>query len=312
VLADLRVLDCTDESGFLAGKILGDLGADVVKVEPPGGDAAGRRPPYLAGVADRERSLSWLALNTSKRGITLDLERAAGRAAFARLLAWADVLLDTFPPGALEAWELGWDALHARHPRLVRCAITPYGQTGPYANHRARDLVVVAMGGNAAMTGDPDRAPLRCTMPTAYYHAAPEAALGILMALQARAASGAGQLVDVSLQEVQLGTLLGGPGMHANGAPAPQRTGARPRAPYNDAREVLTEPQLRARSFFTTIDYPSLGASIEHPDFFAMASRGAVAIRRPAPRVGEHNDAVYREAGFTREELEKLAAEGAV
>src|SRR4029453_578078 len=104
VLSDLRVLDCTDESGFLDGKILGDLGADGVKVEPPGGDLprAPPRPPYIAGVADRERSLSWLALNTSKRGITLDLERPAGRVAFGRLLARTDVLLDTFAPGTLE------------------------------------------------------------------------------------------------------------------------------------------------------------------------------------------------------------------
>jgi crotonobetainyl-CoA:carnitine CoA-transferase CaiB-like acyl-CoA transferase len=402
VLSDLRVLDCTDESGFLAGKILGDLGADVVKVEPPGGDLAGRRPPYIAGVADRERSLSWLALNTSKRGITLDLERPAGRVAFGRLLARTDVLLDTFAPGTLESWELGWETLHARHPRLVRCAITPYGQTGPYARHRARDLVVVAMGGNAAMTGDPDRAPLRCTLPTSYYHAAPEAVLGILMALQARVASGVGQLVDVSLQEVQLGTLLGGPGMHAERPPRrggartgrtreiwPTRdghvsfglrggsvripglralvawmdeAGAAPDwlraydwdryapdaldaaeldrleaaigaffaartmrelydgalarrillAPCNDACAVLAQTQLRDRALFTTIEYPELGAAIEHPDFFAKAGAGAVAIRRRAPRVGEHNDDVYREAGFAREELEKLGAEGAL
>jgi benzylsuccinate CoA-transferase BbsE subunit len=404
MLDALRVLDLTDESGFLAGKILGDLGADVVKVEPPGGDALGRRPPYLAGVADRERSLSWLALNTSKRGITLDLERAAGRAAFGRLLAWADVLLDTFAPGTLEAWDLGWETLHASHPRLVRCAITPFGLTGPHAPFRARDLVVVAMGGNAASTGDPDRGPVRCTMPTAYYHAAPEAALGILMALQARVATGAGQLVDVSLQEVQLGTLLGGPGMHASDERAPQRSRARsgrtreicaardghvsfgvrggparipglralvawmqeegaaadwllaydwehdapdaideaelerlhaaigaffarhtlrelfegalvrrvPLAPCNDARAVLAQPQLRDRALFTTIEYPELGAAIEHPAFFAKTSRGAIGIRRRAPRIGEHNDAVYGEAGFSPAEVEKLAAEGAI
>lgn len=404
MISSLRVLDLTDESGFLAGKILGDLGADVVKLEPPGGDRAGRRPPYLGGVADPQRSLSWLALNTSKRGITLDLERPAGRAAFGRLLAWADVLLDTFAPRTLEAWDLGWAALHARHPRLIRCAITPFGLTGPYAHFRARDLVVVAMGGNANMTGDPDRAPLRCTMPTAYYHAAPEAVLGILMALQARLATGTGQLVDVSMQEVQVGTLLGGPGMHGGAEHPPRRGGPRTGrtreiwpvcdghvsfglrggaaripglralvawmeetdgapawlsaypwerfapnaldedelerleaavgaffasrtmrelydgalarrillAPCNDALEVLAQPQLRDRALFTTIDYPELGAAIEHPAFFARTSRGTIAIRRRAPRIGEHNDAFYAEAGLTREETEKLAAEGAL
>jgi crotonobetainyl-CoA:carnitine CoA-transferase CaiB-like acyl-CoA transferase len=404
VLSGLRVLDLADESGSLAGKILGDLGADVVKVEPPGGDREARRPPYLSGVADPERSLAWLALNTSKRGITLDLERAAGREAFGRLLAWADVLLDTFAPGALDALGFGWETLARRHPRLVRCAITPFGQTGPYAGFRARDLVVVALGGNAAMTGDPDRPPLRCSFPTAYYHAAPEAAFAILAALHAREATGRGQLVDVSLQECQLGTLLGGPGMHGNAERPPRRSGARsgrtreiwpardghvsfglsggparvpglralvewmhacelapdwlrdcdwerfdahaadgaelerleasigaffasrsmhelyegalarriPLAPCNDARALLAHPQLRDRGLYTTLEYPQLGASIEHPAFFAALGDGALRVRGRAPRVGEHNDAVYREAGFAPDEIAKLAAEGAL
>jgi len=300
VLASLRVLDLSDESGFLAGKILGDMGADVVKVEPPGGDLAGRRPPYLAGVADPERSLAWIALNTSKRGVTLDLERAAGRAAFGRLLAWADVLLDTFAPGALEAWDLGWERLHADHPRLVRCAITPFGQSGPYASFRARDLVVVSMGGAAAASGDPDRPPLRCTMPTAYLHAGAEAALGILMAIQARATSGRGQLVDVSMQETVVAARLGG---------SAQRV---PIEGSNDAHAVLAHPQLRERGLFTTIEYPAFGTAIEHPAFFAKVERTPVGIRRPAPRIGEHNALVYAEAGFTTAEIEKLAAEGAI
>jgi crotonobetainyl-CoA:carnitine CoA-transferase CaiB-like acyl-CoA transferase len=402
VLSLIRVLELCDEAGVLAGKILGDLGADVVKVEAPGGDLGTRRPPYLGGICDPERSLAWLALNTSKRGITLDPESSAGRAALHRLLDWADVLLDTFVPGALEAWGLGWDAMHRQHPRLVRCAITPFGQTGPHSQFRARDLVVVAMGGNASMTGDPDRPPLRCTLPTSYYHAAPEAVLGVLMALQAREASGRGQLVDVSLHECQLGTLLGSPGIHGASPQPPRRGGARTGrtreiwpagdghvsfglrggparvpglrglvawmseagaapewlrdydwerfspnaldaaelarleacfgaffasrtmrelyegalarrillAPCNDAREVLAHPQLRDRDLFTTIEYPEFGASIEHPAFFAKASGLAVGIRRRAPRIGEHNDEVYRALGQRREEIAKLVAEG--
>ncbi|RIK98139.1 MAG: hypothetical protein DCC71_21160 [Proteobacteria bacterium] len=404
MLSGLRVLECCDESGSLAGKILGDLGADVVKVEPPGGDLAGRRAPYLGGVVDAERSLAWLALNTSKRGITLDVERASGRAAFARLLGWADVLLETFAPGTLAEWGLSDAELAHRHPRLVRCAITPFGQSGPYAGFRASDLVVVAMGGNASMTGDPDRPPLRCTMPTAYYHAAPEAVLGIVLALYAREDTGRGQLVDVSLHECQLATLLGGPGMYGRSPAPPRRSGARTGrtreiwaasdgwitfglrggaarvpglvalvawmheqgmapdwlraydwerfspavadgfeierleaafgaffarftmrelydgalarrillAPCNDARALLEQPQLRARGLFTTLEYPELGASIEHPAFFAKVGGAPACVRARAPRVGEHNDAVYREAGFGAEEIDKLAAEGAL
>jgi crotonobetainyl-CoA:carnitine CoA-transferase CaiB-like acyl-CoA transferase len=404
VLSSIRVLDLSDEAGFLAGKIFGDLGADVVKVEPPGGDLRGRRAPYLGGIRDPERSLAWLALNTSKRGITLDLEAAAGRAVLHRLLDAADVLLDTFTPGTLEAWGLDGNALSQQHPHLVRCAITPFGQTGPHSQLRARDLVIVAMGGNASMTGDPDRPPLRCTLPTSYYHAAPEAVLGALMALQAREATGRGQVVDVSLHECQLATLLGGPGVRDTSAQAPRRSGARngrtreiwptrdghvsfglgggaarvpglralvawmaecdaapawlrgyaweshspndrdpdelarleaafgaffasrtmrelydgalarriPLAPCNDAREILAHPQLRDRELFTTIEYPEFGAAIEHPAFFAKGNARGVAIRRRAPRIGEHNGEVYRGLGLDREEIAKLAAEGVI
>ena len=211
MLDGIRILDLSEEPGFLAGKILGDLGADVVKLEPPGGDRFGRRGPFLGEVEDPERSLRWLALNTSKRGITLALATPRGRELFKSLAARADVVLETAAPGAMEALGLGWEALHAEHPRLVWCSLTPFGRTGPYARFRAHDLVLVAMGGNAALTGDSDRAPVRCTLPTSYYAAGPEAAAGIAMALYARERSGRGQLVDVSMQECQLATLVTAP-----------------------------------------------------------------------------------------------------
>jgi len=404
LLSGLRVLDLSDETGFLAGKVLGDLGADVVKIEPPGGDRAGRRSPYLHGRADPERSLAWLALNTSKRGITLDLAAARGRALFRRLAREADVVLETAPPGALEAAGIGWDDLRAEAPRLVWCSLTPFGRTGPRAAWRAHDLVVVALGGNLHATGDPDRPPVRCSMPTSYYHAAPEAALGVVMALHAREDTGRGQLVDVSLHETQLQTLLSAPGQHAR-APRPRRRvgarmgrtreiwaardgwvsfglrggaarirnleatvawmdtcgpcpdwlrdydwkgyshmtvsdeeiarleeafgaffagrtmrelyeGALERrillAPCNDAREILEHPQLRSRDFFVTIEYPELGAAIEHPAFFARTDDRAVRLRRRAPRVGEHNAEVYGELGLDAADLDKLAADGVV
>src|SRR5262249_55843588 len=143
VLDGLRVLDLSDESGWLAGKILGDMGADVIKVEPPGGDLVGRRGPYLGGVADPERSLAWLALNTSKRGIQLDLAR--DRDTFIALVRRSDVLLETRAPGELAAQGLGYNELRQVNPRLVYCAITPFGQTGPYAQWRGGDLISVAM-----------------------------------------------------------------------------------------------------------------------------------------------------------------------
>ncbi len=212
MLDGIRVLDLCDESGQLAAKILGDLGADVIAVEPPEGKALRRRGPWIGGAPGIERSLAWHALNTSKCSIRLDLESPAGRERLDALAARADVWLDTAGPGARNGFDP--QSLRDRHPRLIVCAITPFGQSGPYANYRASDLVVVAMGGNANLTGDPDRAPLRCSMPTAYYHAAPEAALGVAMALHAREETGRGQIVDVSLHETQLQSLLSFPAQY--------------------------------------------------------------------------------------------------
>src|SRR5262245_53004246 len=173
MLDGIRVLDLCDEAGQLAAKLLGDLGADVIAIEPPEGKAVRHRGPWIGGIADPERSLAWHALNTSKRSIRLDLATASGRARLDALAATADVWLDTAPPGARAAQgkfraasrrrakTIGFDpaSLRARHPHLIVCAITPFGLDGPYASHRATDLVVVAMGGNANLTGDPDRAP---------------------------------------------------------------------------------------------------------------------------------------------------------
>lgn len=399
----IRILDLSGEPGWLAGKILGDLGADVVKVEPPGGDP-GRVAPFLGDVEDPERSLGWLALNTSKRGITLDTRVEKGRELLLRLAEGADVLLETYAPNTLDERGCGYETLRQRNPRLVGCAVTPFGQTGPWSGYRAHDLVVVALGGNALMTGDPDRPPVRCTMPTAYFHAAPEAALGIAMALYARDDTGRGQMVDVSMHECQLSTLVTGPGMHAH-SPRPRRRsgavmgatreiwrakdgwitfglrggqaripnlvatveymaeeGMAPEwlrkkdwqaynhntltqdevgqleaafgaffatktrrelyqqalerrmmlAPCNDAREISQQAQLRDRELFTIVDYPELGASIEHPDFFGKSRQRRIGIRRRAPRVGEHNAEVYAELGLSSDALRSLAGEGVV
>jgi crotonobetainyl-CoA:carnitine CoA-transferase CaiB-like acyl-CoA transferase len=226
MLAGIRILDLSREAGFLAGKILADLGADVVKVEPPGGDLVGRRGPFLGGVPDPERSLLWLALNTSKRGITLALDTERGRELYRLLVKASDVVLETETPGALAKLGLDYESQRAGHAGLIHCALTPFGSEGPYAAYRAHDLVAVAMGGNAALTGDPDRPPVRCSLPTAYYHAGPEAALGIAMALFARARSGEGRFVDVSLRETQLSTLMTSPGQHAHTPRAQRRNGS--------------------------------------------------------------------------------------
>jgi benzylsuccinate CoA-transferase BbsE subunit len=205
-----RVLDLTDERGFLCGRMLSDLGADVIKIEPPAGDPARRQGPFVGGVADAERSVAWLAYNAGKRGITLDVSGPRGRDMLDRLCERADALVESLEPDAVAAARLDYPSLAAAHPRLVVCSISPFGRSGPFAGFRGSDLSATAMGGNMAMTGDADRAPLRCTMPSSYFHGGAEAATGLLVALHAREAIGRGQHVDVSLQAAVVSTIMTG------------------------------------------------------------------------------------------------------
>ncbi|MFI5364247.1 MAG: CaiB/BaiF CoA transferase family protein [Candidatus Binatia bacterium] len=202
-----RILDLTDEPGFLAGKLLGDLGADVIKIEPPVGDPARRRGPFAGGSADPEGSILWLALNTSKRGVTLNLDHPRGRETFLALCRNVDAVIESARPGAPESLAgrgLSYETLRATNPKLVMCSISPFGQSGPYSGYRGSDLTAIAMGGNMYPTGNPERAPVRCTLPVTYYHGGIEAAVGVVFALWGRETTGEGQHVDVSLQEVML------------------------------------------------------------------------------------------------------------
>src|SRR5580658_9713316 len=129
-LTGLRVLELADETGQFCGKLLGDLGADVVKIEPPGGERCRHVGPFLDDVPHPERSLSFWYYNTSKRAITLDPGTADGAALFRRLAATADVVLETFRPGFLASIGLDYPVLSEQNPRLILCSLTPFGQTG--------------------------------------------------------------------------------------------------------------------------------------------------------------------------------------
>ena len=233
-----RVLDLTGELGFFAGKLLGDMGTDVIKVEPPAGDPARQRPPFWGNVADPERSLLWLAMNTSKRGITLDLERPRGRDLLLQLVAASDVVLESEPPGRMAARGLGWETLRARNSRLILCSITPFGQTGPYATWRGSDLTATATSGNLYATGDPDRAPVRCSLPVSYYHGGIEAAVGVVFALLAREQSGAGQHLDVALQQAMIMPNIGSASLYPMLGNRGQRVGGFVKAPKSVQREI--------------------------------------------------------------------------
>jgi len=241
-LAPYRVLDLTDRSGWLCGRILGDLGADVVKVEPPEGDPGRRVGVFRGDDPDPANNLSWLAYNAGKRGITLAVDTARGRDLLRRLAQRADVLVESFPPGYLDARDLGYRTLRETNPRLVLTSITPFGQSGPYARYRGSDLVAMAMSGLMSLVGEPGRPPLRVSLPQAAMWTGMHAAAGTLIAHHYREATGRGQQVDVSMQASLLWALANAPAhwsllredLHRGGSRIVGRSmaGARMRAIY--------------------------------------------------------------------------------
>ncbi len=209
MLGPFRALDLTDDKGFYCGKVLGDLGADVIKIEPPGGDPSRDVGPFYKDIPHREKSLYWWAYNTSKRGITLNIETADGKDIFRTLAKTADVVVESFPPGYMDDLGLGYPALSATNPGIVMTSITPFGQTGPYRDYKAPDIVGCCLGGQTYTVGDGDRPPCRISFPQAYLLASVHAAGGTLAALRYRWLSGEGQYVDVSMQEAVVWTLQG-------------------------------------------------------------------------------------------------------
>ena len=211
LLSPYRVLDLTDERGVLCGKILADLGADVVQVEPPGGSTARRLGPYYQDDVHPEKSLFWWAFAANKRGITLNLDSTDGVALLHRLIKDAHFLIESFPPPYLAGLGLGYQELEAINPGLVMVSISPFGQDGPYSHYQASDLVGMALGGFLALTGDSDRAPLRVGTPHFYHHGAAAAAYGALLAHTHREITGQGQHVDVSCQQAVAKVLANAP-----------------------------------------------------------------------------------------------------
>jgi crotonobetainyl-CoA:carnitine CoA-transferase CaiB-like acyl-CoA transferase len=199
-LAGLRVLDLADGSGFVCGRILADLGADVIKVEPPDGDPGRRLPPFAGDEPGLERSLTWLAGNVNKRGIVCNLSSAEGRQQFEALVQTADAVIESFTPGHLDSMGLGYAGLARLNPRLILVSISPFSQAGPFAQCPASDLQIAAASGGLWLAGEPGEPPVRTTLPQSPYWAGMCAAMGALMAVLARERTGQGQHVDVSAQ----------------------------------------------------------------------------------------------------------------
>ncbi len=201
MLSPYRVLDLTTERGLLCGQILGDLGADVIKVEPPGGSPARQLAPFYHDEPHPDRSLYWWANNRNKRSITLNLEQNDSRVMLHRLAATAHFVIESDNPGLLAQHGCGYEDLATINPALVYVSITPFGQDGPKANYADSDLVILAAGGPLVLTGDEDRAPVRVSVPQGYLHASGQAAAAALIAHHERQRSGRGQHVDVSAQQ---------------------------------------------------------------------------------------------------------------
>lgn len=201
LLAGYRVLDLADETGAACGRILADLGAEVLKVEPPGGCASRRVPPFAGDDPGPETSLFHLCYNVGKRSLTLDLEAPSGQALFRQLARSADALVETLPPGSMARRGLGYPALAAVNPGLVYTALTPFGQDGPRSGWRGPEPVVFALSGAQFVSGEAESPPCAAPGYLAYGVACSFAAMATLVALYARAATGRGQFVDVSALE---------------------------------------------------------------------------------------------------------------
>jgi crotonobetainyl-CoA:carnitine CoA-transferase CaiB-like acyl-CoA transferase len=204
-LEGIRVLDIgTLIAGPFAATMLGDFGAEIIKVEQPGRGDALRGTPEKGGRA--ARSGNWLVEGRNKKSVTLDLRVPAGQAILKELIAKVDVLVENFTPGTLERWNLGWEAVHAINPRLIMTRVSGYGQKGPYAKRAGYDRIALGFSGYMYPTGFPDRFPVRPAFPTADYNTGTFAALATMFALYSRDAGGGGgtgqgQLIDLALYE---------------------------------------------------------------------------------------------------------------
>jgi len=201
-LSDLRILDLsTGVAGSFATRLMADLGADVVKIESPAGDPLRHRGPFPGDIPHPERSGLFLALNLNKRGVTLDVATASGRRILGGLVAEADAVVESFPPGRLDAWGIGYDSLAAANPSIVVCSITPFGQTGPYRDLPGSELVVNAFTPQMYGTGPPQRPPHKPYGDSASFFVGVMAATSVLAAVWGARTDGVGEHIDLSMVE---------------------------------------------------------------------------------------------------------------
>ena len=200
-LSGLRVLDLSEYRGHLCARLMADMGADVIKVEPPDGDFGRRVGPFVNDEPHCDRSLFFWFYNLNKRSLTLDVTHPRGAEILLKLVRSADVVIESFKPGRMSEIGLGWDTLHRVNPSLILLSIAPFGQNGPYCDFQADDTVLAALGGMLYVNGSPQARPVRPLGLQAYHSAAYYGAIAIMCALFARDRDGAGQWIDLSMQE---------------------------------------------------------------------------------------------------------------
>ena len=266
-LQGLRALDLTDALGYLCGRLLADLGVEVIKVEPPGGDSGRALAPRWRDATGREHGLYWYAANAGKLGVTLALEHRGAERVLADLVERVDFVLESFAPESPEAALVG--RLVAARPHVIRTSVTPFGDRPPGRALHADDIVLWAMGGPMYVCGDDDRPPLRLPLWLAFSHAGAEAATGSLLAHLARGRSGRGQHVVVSAQAAMVWTL-----MNAQAFPILHGDSLRRSGPFMGSRGV------RRRTVFRCAD--------GHVSLLLMGAQGAPSTRALMTWMAEH------------------------
>ena len=208
MLSGLRVLDLTDERGSFAGRMFAELGAEVIKVEPPAGCSSRRVGPFLDGIPGADRSLYFIAYQAGKRSVTLNLDMADGRNLLGDLVRSSDFVIESLGEDYLDARGIGYDWLSSLNPGVIYTTITPFGDRGPSAGWRALDINCWAAGGMMFLSGLPGRPPLQMTVPQAFLHAGAEAATASMLAYFSRLHDERGQRVVVNAQACVVWTLM--------------------------------------------------------------------------------------------------------
>ena len=238
-LLPYTILDLSEGGHNLCGRLLGDMGAKVIRIEPPGGSLTRLRGPFTPDSNGNDKSLYWAAYNSNKKGISLSLDTEAGRQILLSLVEQSDAILESFQPGYLDSLNIGFRTFIKRNPQLVHTSMTPFGSTGPYASFVSTDLITSSMGGMPFVSGDQDRPPVRISFPQAELVAGSQAFAATVSALRHSRNSKNGQHVDVTEQISVMWTLMNAtpfPKLHGTDV---KRAGAFRRRGPIDARHVF-------------------------------------------------------------------------